>query len=107
MRWNATFRYRKATTSQRDSNGFLTQPVAAPFVDGGLCQVERNAPAQHRIATDGQEFVYTYQIFVPVSFATKIAIGDTLQISMQSGEVFSSAVLGTDTTNKKHLAIWV
>lgn len=107
MRWNATFRYRKAATTARDNNGFLTQAAPSEYVDGSICQIDRDAPAQHKIGEDGQEFVYSYTVYMTPKYGSEIAIGDTLEVRLNDGTLITKTVLGTDITDKKTLAVWV
>lgn len=107
MRWNATFRYQKASTPTRDTNGLLINPTSSDFVMGTICQVERNAPAQHRIGADGQEFVYDYVMYTIPKYGNVISVGDTLEIRLNNGNTFTKTILGTDITDKKVLAVWV
>lgn len=108
MRWNATFRYQKASAPTRNDNGLLTDTATVPrFEVGTICQVERSAPAQHRIGTDGQEFVYDYTIYTLPKYGAVLAIGDTLEIRFNDGTTFSKKIIGTDITDKKVLTVWV
>lgn len=107
MRWNATFRYRKNPTQRRDANGFLIDASASPFVDGSLCQVERNAPAKHFVGTDGQEFVYDYNVYLPKEFCAVVGIGDVLEITLDDGTVIEKSIIGVDITDKKTCAVWL
>ena len=107
MRWNATFRYRKASTPTRNADGLLTKPTASGFELGTICQVERSAPAQHQIGTDGQEFVYSYTMYTLPKYGRVLGIGDTLEIRLNDGTTFQKTILGTDITDKKVLAVWV
>ena len=107
MRWNATFRHQKASTPTRDANGLLTKPTASGFVPGTICQVERNAPAQHLIGTDGQEFAYSYTMYTLPKYGSVLEVGDTLEVRFNDGTTFQKTILGTDITDKKVLAVWV
>ena len=107
MRWNATFRYQKTSAPTRNADGFLIDAATTGFELGTICQVERNAPAQHRIGTDGQEFVYDYTIYTLPKYGALLTIGDTLEVRFVDGNTFVKKIVGTDTTDKKVLAIWV
>lgn len=107
MRWNAQFRYSKSESTKRDENGFLTTAGSDRFVTGSLCQVERNAPAKHFIGTDGQEFTYTYEVFMQKEYGTTLAIGDTLELTLIDGTVIVKPIVGIDNTDNKTLAVWV
>lgn len=107
MRWNATFRYQKASTPTRNANGFLTDATASGFEVGTICQVERSAPAQHRIGVDGQEFDYDYTMYTLPKYGVVLAIGDTLEVRFNDGTTFAKKIIGIDTTDKKVLAVWV
>lgn len=107
MRWNATFRYQKASTPTRDENGFVTAAAAPSFTEGTICQVERSAPAQHKIGTDGQEFDYDYVIYTIPKYRQLLAVGDILEVRFIDGTTFQKTIIGTDITDRKALAIWV
>jgi len=107
MRWNATFRYQKASAPTRDENGFLTAASPASFVPGTICQVERSAPAQHRIGTDGNEFVYDYTLYTIPKYGSVLAIGDNIEVRFNDGNTFAKTILGIDITDKKVLAVWL
>ena len=107
MRWNATFRYRKAATPARNADGFLTEPTASEYVYGDYCQCERSAPAQHKIGTDGQEFDYSYTIYIIPKYGAVLAVGDTIEVRLNDGTTFEKNILGTDITDRKILAVWV
>ncbi|MBQ7143213.1 MAG: hypothetical protein IJR84_09200 [Bacteroidaceae bacterium] len=107
MRWNATFRYQKASTPTRNADGLLTKPTATGFEPGTICQVERSAPAQHRIGADGQEFVYSHTVYTLPKYGRILEVGDLLEIRFIDGNTFTKTILGTDITDKKVLAIWV
>lgn len=107
MRWNATFRYQKASTPTRNENGFLTDTATTGFEVGTICQVERNAPAQHRIGADGQEFVYDYTLYTIPKYGAVLSIGDTVEVRFNDGQTFTKKILGTDITDKKVLAVWL
>ncbi|MBR3830982.1 MAG: hypothetical protein IKJ52_06995 [Muribaculaceae bacterium] len=107
MKWNASFLYQKSSSTNRDENGFLFQSGNEEFCVGGLCQVERNAPAKHIIGTDGQEFVYDYVVYTSVSYKNVLEIGDTLEIRFHNGNIVNKKIIGIDTTDRKVLAIWV
>lgn len=107
MRWNATFRYRKAATPTRNANGFLIESTPSSYVVGTICQVERSAPAQHKIGTDGQEFDYTYTIYTIPKYGSLLTVGDTIEIRLNDGTTFEKTILGTDITDKRTLALWV
>lgn len=108
MRWNATFRYQRASAPTRNENGFLTA-AASPsgFEVGTICQVERNAPAQHRIGVDGQEFVYDYVLYTIPKYKDVLSVGDTIEVRFNDGNTFTKTILGTDITDKKVLAVWL
>ena len=107
MHWNATFRYRKAATTTRNADGFLTETNAGEYVVGSICQAERSAPAQHKIGTDGQQFDYSYTIYIMPKYGAVLAVGDTIEIRLNDGTTFEKTILGTDITDRKILAVWV
>lgn len=107
MRWNATFQYQKSSSVTRDANGFLVDSTPSGLVPGTICQVERNAPAQHRIGTDGQEFVYDYELFTIPKYGNVLEIGDTMEVRFNDGTTFTKKILGIDITDKKVLAVWL
>lgn len=107
MFYNATFRYRKSAQPTRDANGFLTDSPAGEFVDGALCQAERVVPAKHLIGTDGQEFVYSYEVFMPRSYSGTLEIGDMIELTFDTGHVVTSPIVGIDITDKKTLVVWL
>jgi hypothetical protein len=108
MFYNATFRYKKSEQPTRDANGFLTDSqTASEYVAGTLCQAERNAPAKHIIGTDGQEFVYTYEVFLPRNYGGVLAIGDTMELTIDNTHVVELPIVGIDVTDRKTLVVWL
>lgn len=107
MFYNATFRYKKSAQPTRDANGFLTDSQPSEYVDGALCQAERNAPAKHLIGTDGQEFVYSYEVFLPREYGEVLAIGDTMELTIDKTHIVELPIVGIDVTDRKTLVIWL
>ena len=107
MFYNAAFRYKKSAQPTRDANGFLTDSQQNEYVDGVLCQAERNAPAKHIIGTDGQEFVYTYEVFLPRNYGEVLAIGDTMELTIDETHVVELPIVGIDITDRKTLVVWL
>ncbi|MBQ6070013.1 MAG: hypothetical protein IJK84_10970 [Bacteroidales bacterium] len=107
MFYNATFRYKKSAQPARDANGFLTDSPASEYVDGALCQAERVVPARHLIGTDGQEFAYSYEVFMPRNYSSVLEIGDTLELTFDTGHTATAPIVGIDITNKKTLVVWL
>lgn len=107
MFYNATFRYKKSAQPTRDANGFLTDSPASEYVDGALCQAERVVPARHLIGTDGQEFAYSYEVFMPRNYSSVLEIGDTLELAFDTGHTATAPIVGLDITNKKTLVVWL
>lgn len=107
MFYNATFRYKKSAQPTRDANGLLTDSQPSEYVDGALCQAERNAPAKHLIGTDGQEFVYSYEVFLPREYGEVLAIGDTMELTIDNTHVVEMPIVGIDVTDRKTLVVWL
>ena len=107
MFYNATFRYKKSAQPTRDANGFLTDSPSGEYVDGVFCQAERNVPAKHFIGTDGQEFVYTYEVFLPRNYGEVLAIGDTLELTIDNTHTVELPIVGIDVTDRKTLVVWL
>lgn len=107
MRWNANFRYCKASLQSRNEDGFLTGTTSSSYEEGTICQVERNAPAQHKIGADGQEFDYDYTIYTIPKYSKVLEVGDHIEVRFNDGYTFTKKIIGTDITDKKTLAIWV
>lgn len=108
MRWNGTFRYCKAPEKPAlDGNGYPEPYTVTDWNDGTLCYIERNAPAKHQVAIDGQLFVYSYTMYTSADFAGKFDAGDTIEVTKEDGSVITGLVLGTDSTDRKALAVWL
>lgn len=107
MFYNATFRYKKSAQPTRDANGFLTDSQPSEYVDGALCQAERNAPAKHLIGTDGQKFVYSYEVFLPREYGEVLAIGDTMELTIDKTHIVELPIVGIDVTDRKTLVVWL
>lgn len=108
MRWNGKFRYSKAVSKPTyDSDGYPVPYTVTDWIDGTLCYIERNAPAKHQVAVDGQRFVYTYTMYTSAEFAGKFDAGDTIEVTLEDGSVITKLVLGTDSTDRKALAVWL
>ena len=70
-------------------------------------QAERVVPARHLIGTDGQEFAYSYEVFMPRNYSSVLEIGDTLELTFDTGHTATAPIVGIDITNKKTLVVWL
>ena len=92
MRWNATYRYRTATT-----NG--------EFVDGGICQVDNGTMEQLRDAEWGKEKVFLFDVYMRNSHNIGLSVADAVEITMHDGQQFVSTVVGIDFTDRRVYAL--
>lgn len=108
MRYNGSFNYSKCGAVDTDpTTGFPVQGAEMPLERGCECQIDISIPARHYVGTDGQEYTYTYDVFIPKYFRGEISVGDRIQLLGADGTVIDEfKAQGVDTLNRKHIEVW-
>ena len=107
-RWNGTFKYRNQADPERDpQTGFYVGGEGSEeWVDAGMCQIDKYAPAKQYVGTDGQTHSYTYGLFVMKPFkGDQITIGTEVEITLEDGTVDQFTVIGTEN-QRRYFEIW-
>lgn len=108
MKINGHFRYKPIADVERDkSTGFInTLPNKDLWIDGCECQLDRIIPAKHHVGTDGQEFSYSYDMFIPPHFDSQnLSIGTDIEVTRHDGSVETFTVGSIDRT-PKYIELW-
>ncbi len=108
MKYNGSFNYWHGGEVLTDPNtGFTVQSDTATFERGCECQIDISIPAKHYVGTDGQEYTYTYDVFIPKYFRGEISVGATIQLLRADGTVIDEfKAQGVDTLNRKYIEVW-
>lgn len=108
MKYNGSFDYWHGGEVFTDpTTGFTVQGETVAFEEGCECQIDISIPAKHYIGTDGQEYTYQYDIFIPKYFRSEISVGDTVRLYGADGAVIAEfKAQGIDTLNRKYIEIW-
>lgn len=108
MKYNGSFNYCNVGEVSTDpATGFAIQSDTATFERGCECQIDISIPAKHYIGTDGQEYTYTYDVFIPKYFRGEISVGATIQLLSADGTVIDEfKAQGVDTLNRKYIEVW-
>ena len=107
MRINGTFEYKPIGNVQTDpTTGFVVSADDTPFLKGCECQIDKSIPAKQVVGTDGQIYAYTYDVFIPKYFDGVLAIGCTVRITSEDGDIDEFVVSGVDNMNRKYIEIW-
>ena len=107
-RWNGTFKYRNQAEPERDpKTGFYVGGHgSAEFVDGGMCQIDKYAPAKQYVGTDGQTHSDTYNLFIMKPYrCDDLTIGTEVEITLEDGTTDQFTIQGIDN-QRKYVEIW-
>lgn len=101
----------ESLNSGYDEEGNPLTPVAFIFLDFGKCTILPNSQAKTITLADGQQYVYSYEIYAPLS-AKKYPLipkeGDKVWITKKDGTIDKEMeVKGFVTFKKRYLRIWL
>lgn len=92
---------------RRDANtGYVTGATTPSYVDGCECQIDKGFPAVRKTGEDGRIYCYNYDIFIPKAFMVTLAVGQTVELTMENGECESFTIQGVDSLNRRYTEIW-
>lgn len=108
MRYNGKFQYKLPTEAVRNpETGLYTSDGENDWQPGCECQIDNVVPAKHFIGTDGQEYTYNYNVFIPTWFdGRKLAIGTQIKIIGENGFEDEFEIKSIDTLNRKYIEVW-
>lgn len=94
-----------------DADGNPIQPIDIIFVEFGKCTIMPNSKANTVGLVDGRQFVYSYEIYTPLSKSKYSLIpkeGDKVWITKKDGTIDKEMeVKGFVTYKKRYLKLWV
>lgn len=94
-----------------DDNGNSLLPIDTIFIDFGKCVILPNSKASIIGLADGQQYVYTYEVYAPLSKAKYPLIpkeGDKVVITKKDGTIDKEMeVKGFVTYKKRYLKLWL
>jgi hypothetical protein len=106
-RYNGTFKWKPIGTAQKDPvTGFPVADSGSDWQDGCECQIDKGFPAIVKRGTDGQEYGYNYDVFIPKIADAPFAVGMTVQLTDELGEVSEVTIQGVDVLNRRYTEIW-
>ncbi|MDR2286213.1 MAG: hypothetical protein LBE04_01865 [Prevotellaceae bacterium] len=103
---NGTFKYKTVQESEQDENGFYTSSTDSEWLDGCECYIEKCSPAKQLIGTDGQVFIYSYEIYIPKYFKANLSLTDKLKLFGEDGSEDEISIMGIDDYNRKVTIVW-
>lgn len=108
MKYNGSFDYWSGGEVFTDpTTGFVHQSDTATEHEGCECQIDISIPAKHFKGTDGQEYTYTYDVFIPKYFRGEIGVGDTIRLyNAEGNRIAEFKAQGVDTLNRKYIEVW-
>lgn len=108
MRYNGKFQYKLSTEAVRDpKTGLYASEGENDWQPGCECQIDNVVPAKHFIGTDGQEYTYNYNVFIPTWFdGRKLAIGTKIKVIGENGFEDEFEIKSIDTLNRKYIELW-
>lgn len=112
MNFEDTLRVRTASTEGvYDDDGNPIEPTEGEWVDFGKCVILPNSRASIIGLADGQQYVYTYEVYAPLSKAKYPLIpkeGDKVVIKKKDGTIDKEMeVKGFVTYKKRYLKLWL
>ncbi len=107
MKINGKFRYKTFGAVRDNVTGFITNDNAShPWIEGCECQLDRIIPSKHHVGTDGQEYSYSYDMYIPAYYDDQhISIGTEIEVTRHDGSVETFTVGSIDKT-PKYIELW-
>lgn len=94
-----------------DDNGNPLIPIDTVFIDFGKCTILPNSRASIIGLADGQQYIYTYEVYAPLSKAKYPLIpkeGDKVVITKKDGTIDKEMeVKGFVTYKQRYLKLWL
>lgn len=108
MRYNGKFQFKAPSQTTRDpQTGLYTSEGGSDWLPGCECQIDNVVPAKHFIGTDGQEYTYNYNVFIPKHFDSgKLAIGTLVKVIGFDGFEDEFEIKSIDPLNRKYIELW-
>lgn len=106
-RTNGKFQYQPIQAIQRDTEtGYPVSLSEVPWEDGMECQVDKGFPAVVKTGTDGQNYGYTYDVFISKFCKVEFAVGMKVKVILENGEENIFTIQGVDSLNRRYTEIW-
>lgn len=109
MRINGKFLYQSLSQVARDpETGLYSSDDGSDWQPGCECQIDNVVPAKHFIGTDGQEYTYNYNVFIPKHFfgVGDLAIGVLIKVIGENGIEDEFEIKSLDLLNRKYIELW-
>lgn len=108
MRYNGKFQYKQISQAAMDpETGLYSSEGETEWQPGCECQIDNVVPAKHFIGTDGQEYTYNYNVFIPKYFdVSKLAIGTPIKVIGENGFEDEFEIQSIDPLNRKYIELW-
>ena len=94
-----------------DEDGNSIEPIDCIFIDFGKCVILPNSQAKIITLSDGQRYVYSQEIYAPLSKAKYPLIpheGDKVWVTKKDGTIDKGMeVKGFVTYKKRYLRLWL
>lgn len=106
-RTNGKFQYQSLQGIQRDPvTGYPVAGSEAAWEDGMECQIDKGFPAVVKRGTDGQEYSYTFDVFISKYCKVALTVGMKIKLTYEDGTEDVFSIQGVDSLNRRYVEIW-